>query len=191
MLCGAEGMSDVVPQDAVLAMPMDVEDLARLGRRKEVCPYYAARDALQEADLVLLPYPALLLQASLASLESMRKKVGICMLDSITGNMMKSNGRFSGRVQHYVGLANDVGKWLRSVFMPMSSECCIGMVQEMRESLGMRLEGSVVIVDEAHNIVDAVNGVHSATMSGKQLATAHSALDNYYQRFRARLAPGA
>lgn len=50
-------------QDAVLAMPMDVEDLARLGRRKEVCSYYAARDALQEADLVLLPYPALLLQA--------------------------------------------------------------------------------------------------------------------------------
>lgn len=43
-------------------MPMDVEDLARLGRRKEVCPYYAARAALPEADLVLLPYPALLLQ---------------------------------------------------------------------------------------------------------------------------------
>ena len=50
-------------QDAVLALPMDVEDLARLGRRKAACPYYAARAALLEADLVLLPYSALLAQA--------------------------------------------------------------------------------------------------------------------------------
>ena len=49
-------------QAAVLALPMDVEDLARLGRRKEACPYYAARAALPEADLVLLPYSALLAQ---------------------------------------------------------------------------------------------------------------------------------
>ncbi len=49
-------------QDAVLAVPMDVEDLGKLGRRKEACPYYAARAALLEADLVLLPYAALLLQ---------------------------------------------------------------------------------------------------------------------------------
>ena len=46
----------------MLAVPMDVEDLGKLGRRKETCPYYAARAALPEADLVLLPYAALLLQ---------------------------------------------------------------------------------------------------------------------------------
>ena len=43
-------------------MPMDVEELGKLGRRKEACPYYAARAALPEADLVLLPYAGLLLQ---------------------------------------------------------------------------------------------------------------------------------
>ncbi len=48
----------------MLALPMDVEDLGKLGRRKEVCPYYTARAALPKADLVLLPYAALLLQAS-------------------------------------------------------------------------------------------------------------------------------
>jgi hypothetical protein len=42
---------------------MDVEELARLGRRRGACPYYAARAALPEADLVLLPYAALLAQA--------------------------------------------------------------------------------------------------------------------------------
>ena len=54
-------------QDEVLALPMDVEDLGKLGRRKEVCPYYAARAAVPQADLVLLPYAALLLQASHAA----------------------------------------------------------------------------------------------------------------------------
>ena len=63
-------------------------------------------------------------------------------------------------------------------------------MQETRESLGVRLEGNVVVVDEAHNLVDAVNNVHSATISAQQLATAHSALDNYYQRFCSLLAPG-
>jgi chromosome transmission fidelity protein 1 len=56
-------------------MPMDVEDMARLGRRKEVCPYYAAREALQEAELVLLPYPALLLQAKFSSFRSYGSQV--------------------------------------------------------------------------------------------------------------------
>ena len=48
-----------------------------------------------------------------------------------------------------------------------------------------------MIVDEAHNLVDAVNAVHSAVITRKQLATAQSALDAYYGRFSSRLAPGA
>lgn len=64
-------------------------------------------------------------------------------------------------------------------------------MQETRESLGIDLEDSVVIVDEGHNLVDAVNAVHSATMSRGQLATAKSALDAYFTRFSSRLAPGA
>ena len=48
----------------------------------------------------------------------------------------------------------------------------------------------MVIVDEAHNLVDAVNAVHSAVITRKQLATAESALDAYHGRFSGRLAPG-
>lgn len=55
-------------QDALLAAPLDVEELARLGRRKAICPYYAARAALPQADLLLLPYGALLLQVRTACL---------------------------------------------------------------------------------------------------------------------------
>lgn len=51
-------------KEAILAQPVDVEELGQLGRRKMVCPYYTARSAVPEAQLVLLPYSALLAQVS-------------------------------------------------------------------------------------------------------------------------------
>jgi chromosome transmission fidelity protein 1 len=45
---------------ALLSTPLDVEDLARLGRRTGACPYYTARRAVPQADVVLAPYSAVL-----------------------------------------------------------------------------------------------------------------------------------
>ncbi len=47
-------------KEAALAKPMDIEDLVQLGETRRACPYYAARSALPEADLVLMPYASLL-----------------------------------------------------------------------------------------------------------------------------------
>ena len=52
-------------QDAILAEPIDVEELSSLGARKAICPYYASRAAQPGADLILLPYSALLSKASI------------------------------------------------------------------------------------------------------------------------------
>ncbi|KAG2440974.1 hypothetical protein HXX76_003827 [Chlamydomonas incerta] len=52
----------------VVAAPMDVEDLARSGRRRRLCPYYGARSLLPEADVVALPYSALLCADTRAAL---------------------------------------------------------------------------------------------------------------------------
>ena len=49
-------------QEGMQGQALDVEELARLGQRRGLCPYYAARAAQQHADLVLLPYSALLSQ---------------------------------------------------------------------------------------------------------------------------------
>jgi Rad3-related DNA helicase len=76
-----------------------VEELARLGRQQAVCPYYGARRAVPSADVLLVPYSA--------------------------------------------------------VLQP-----------ETRRSLGIELEGSVVVFDEAHNLLDAINGTHSAAVTG-------------------------
>lgn len=72
-------------RDIILAHPMDIEELAKLGSRKSICPYYACRRAVPEADIVLAPYSALL-------------------------------------------------------------------VKETREALGLKIEGNVLIIDEAHNL---------------------------------------
>ena len=54
----------------------------------------------------------------------------------------------------------------------------------------MRLEDAVVIVDEAHNLVDAVNGAHSAAADAATAAAAAAHLDGYWTRFSTRLSPG-
>lgn len=68
---------------------------------------------------------------------------------------------------------------------------CVGVrAQETREALGIRLQGAVLVVDEAHNLVDAVNGAHSATLFAEAAAAAARQLDAYWTRFSTRLGPG-
>jgi chromosome transmission fidelity protein 1 len=74
-----------ITRDMILAQPIDIEALATLGRKRSVCPYYASRRATPEADVILAPYSALL-------------------------------------------------------------------VEDTRKALGLKIEGNVIIVDEAHNL---------------------------------------
>ena len=64
-------------------------------------------------------------------------------------------------------------------------------MQESRESLGLHLEGSIIVIDEAHNLVDAVNNAHCAEASVHQLRAAEAQLSGYFERFRTRLASGS
>ena len=63
-------------RDMILAVPIDIEDLAELGKKREVCPYYAARDAVPEADIVLVPYSSLLVKET-------RESLGLQMKDNV------------------------------------------------------------------------------------------------------------
>ncbi|KAI9800215.1 MAG: hypothetical protein M1825_004199 [Sarcosagium campestre] len=56
-----------------------------------------------------------------------------------------------------------------------------------REALGISLKGHVVIIDEAHNLMDAIANLHSVDLSLKQLRLARSQLFIYLQKFRNRL----
>lgn len=109
-----------VMNDMILSEPMDIEELATLGKRREICPYYASRSVSKESDIVLAPYSSLI-------------------------------------------------------------------VSETRDSLGLDLTDSVVIVDEAHNLIDAINGSHSSTLTMEDTDRAIHQIEFYFNRFKNRL----
>lgn len=58
-----------------------------------------------------------------------------------------------------------------------------------REAVGVRVEGNVVIVDEAHNLLETISGIHSQTLGMRALRQAHSQVSQYLERYKTRLKP--
>ena len=56
-----------------------------------------------------------------------------------------------------------------------------------REALGISLKGNVIIIDEAHNLINAVEGIYSSQVTEAQLNRARESLMFYLQKFRNRL----
>ncbi|XP_060224227.1 ATP-dependent DNA helicase DDX11 isoform X2 [Meriones unguiculatus] len=56
-----------------------------------------------------------------------------------------------------------------------------------RQAAGIRLQGQVVIIDEAHNLIDTITDIHSTEVNGSQLCQAHSQLLQYMERYGKRL----
>ncbi|KAJ4862608.1 hypothetical protein T069G_03562 [Trichoderma breve] len=56
-----------------------------------------------------------------------------------------------------------------------------------REALGIKLEGNVVIIDEAHNILDAISNVHAAELQLSDLRRGRQMLGVYVKRFGKKL----
>jgi chromosome transmission fidelity protein 1 len=56
-----------------------------------------------------------------------------------------------------------------------------------REALGISLKGHIVIIDEAHNLMDAISGIYGVEISLKQLKRAKAQLGIYLHKFRNRL----
>ncbi len=56
-----------------------------------------------------------------------------------------------------------------------------------REALNISLKGHVIIIDEAHNLIDAISNIHSIIVTQSQLKRARAQLSIYLQKFRNRL----
>lgn len=63
------------------------------------------------------------------------------------------------------------------------------LVAKAREALHLDLNNSVVIIDEAHNLIDALSSLHSQTLTQNHLKKAHQGLKIYLERVGARLSP--
>lgn len=52
-----------------------------------------------------------------------------------------------------------------------------------REACGIKLDGNIVIIDEAHNLLETINNIHSVEVTGSQLLRAFSQLTQYENRY--------
>jgi len=56
-----------------------------------------------------------------------------------------------------------------------------------RKAVGINLDNSIVIIDEAHNLLETITNIHSASLTGVQLGLAYSQLTQYKDRYSSRL----
>ncbi|XP_050774186.1 ATP-dependent DNA helicase DDX11 isoform X2 [Gopherus flavomarginatus] len=59
--------------------------------------------------------------------------------------------------------------------------------ESTRCASGIKLKDQVVIIDEAHNLIDTITCIYSTEVRGSQLCCAHSQLLQYMERYRKRL----
>ncbi|MCO5590825.1 hypothetical protein L7F22_044800 [Adiantum nelumboides] len=59
-----------------------------------------------------------------------------------------------------------------------------------REATGLKLKGCVIVIDEAHNLVDSIGNMYSCQVSELQLQQVQSLLAMYLNKFRERLGAG-
>ncbi|CBQ73592.1 related to CHL1-protein of the DEAH box family [Sporisorium reilianum SRZ2] len=59
--------------------------------------------------------------------------------------------------------------------------------KDARNALGISLEGCIVLIDEAHNLIDTILSTHSVTVDSRQIAQASKQIDTYLEKFAPRL----
>lgn len=62
--------------------------------------------------------------------------------------------------------------------------------ESTRSQLRLDLKGSIVVIDEAHNLVDTINSIHSAEISLSELKQSYNSIILYMKKFKSRLNPG-
>ena len=107
-------------KDEILADVLDIEDIVKVGRGVKACPYYTTRLAVPEAEIVIVPYNALLHSAT-------------------------------------------------------------------RDSLGVSLKDSIVIVDESHNLMETIHNIHSIEVKAWHVIDSLTQLNNYLNKYKTRL----
>lgn len=59
--------------------------------------------------------------------------------------------------------------------------------KDARQSLGISLKGCIVLIDEAHNLIDTILSTHSVTIDSRQIIQASKQIEMYLDRFALRL----
>uniref|UniRef100_A0A336KTI8 DNA 5'-3' helicase n=1 Tax=Culicoides sonorensis TaxID=179676 RepID=A0A336KTI8_CULSO len=58
--------------------------------------------------------------------------------------------------------------------------------KKTRDQLGINIQGSVLIIDEAHNLLDTISSIHSAQITLKEFVEVKNQLESYKKRYLSR-----
>jgi chromosome transmission fidelity protein 1 len=58
-----------------------------------------------------------------------------------------------------------------------------------RQSFGIDLKESIVIIDEAHNLIETINNIHSIEIKGSHIIDSQTQLNQYLTKYYSRLSP--
>ncbi|XP_020097113.1 ATP-dependent DNA helicase DDX11 [Ananas comosus] len=78
---------------------LDIEELSQLGSKIGTCPYYGVRDMVRAADLVVLPYQALLLKSARESL-GLNLKNNIVIIDEAHNLADSLTNMYNSKISH-------------------------------------------------------------------------------------------
>lgn len=59
-----------------------------------------------------------------------------------------------------------------------------------RKAMKLDLKNNIVVIDEAHNLIDTINNIHSSIISLNDLKVCQLGLQNYFTKFKLKLNPG-
>lgn len=79
--------------------------------------------------------------------------------------------------------SREAANWCDVVALPYQ----LLLQKEARESLGISVANSVVIIDEAHNLLDVISSLHSLSITHSEISSALQGLQVYHAKFAKRL----
>jgi chromosome transmission fidelity protein 1 len=61
--------------------------------------------------------------------------------------------------------------------------------KEMREAMGISLEGNIVVIDEAHNLIESINSMYSVQLPAIMITASNQQLTSYHEKYSSKLKP--
>lgn len=158
---------------ANLCVNKNVTKLSSVSRINDKC-----MDLQRNAEGNCCPYYHPDKEPSMRLLEASMRRLHVADIED-----MHKAGQEVGACSYYA--AREVQRSAHLVTVPYNAI----LQKETREAFGIDLTGSIVIIDEAHNLIDAINSIHSVTLSLEAVEKSQRALIQYFDRYGKRLNP--